>query len=400
MNISSEKTDLKKTYLAIVTMLLAILCVDMYMVVIKFLGNEYTVIQLAVFRNIAGVIPLFLLILFTKEYISVFKDLNSKFIILSFLRGLGFLSMNIFIFISVINLDFATAMVLTFSSPFFIVILSIFFLKDKVGIYRWSAIFIGFFGVVLIVQPTSDIFNIYYDDAMEYYKLEWCKDRLKEIGDLARSLEIRLTFHPGQYNQLGSPKENVVNKTLVDLEWHCKVLDLMECDEQSVVVLHGGGMFESKTNTLARIEETYNNLPERIKRRIVLENCEKCYSVEDLLPICQACNIPLVYDTHHYTCYTILHPDEQQRPIEELIPAVLETWKRRGIKPKFHISEQGSGRVGHHSDFVEVIPKYLLDIPEKYNCDIDIMIEAKKKEQAIEKLHKKYSDELNIEPVD
>ena len=161
MNISSEKTDLKKTYLAIVTMLLAILCVDMYMVVIKFLGNDYTVIQLAVFRNIAGIIPLFLLILFTKEYISVFKDLNSKFIILSFLRGLGFLSMNIFIFISVINLDFATAMVLTFSSPFFIVILSIFFLKDKVGIYRWSAIFIGFFGVVLIVQPTSDIFNYY-----------------------------------------------------------------------------------------------------------------------------------------------------------------------------------------------------------------------------------------------
>ena len=161
MNILSENIDLKKTYLAIVTMLLAILCVDMYMVVIKFLGNEYTVIQLAVFRNIAGVIPLFILILFTKEYISVFRNLNNKFIVLSFFRGLAFLSMNIFIFISVINLEFATAMVLTFSSPFFIVILSIIFLKDKVGIYRWSAIFIGFFGVVLIVQPGSDIFSFY-----------------------------------------------------------------------------------------------------------------------------------------------------------------------------------------------------------------------------------------------
>ncbi len=161
MNISSEKTDLKNTYLAIVTMLLAILCVDMYMVVIKFLGDEYSVIQLAVFRNIAGIIPLFVLILFTKEYFSIFKNLNKKFIFLSFLRGLAFLSMNIFIFISVINLEFATAMVLTFSSPFFIVILSIIFLNDKVGIYRWSAIFIGFFGVVLIVQPGSDIFSFY-----------------------------------------------------------------------------------------------------------------------------------------------------------------------------------------------------------------------------------------------
>jgi drug/metabolite transporter (DMT)-like permease len=161
MNISTQNTDLKKTYIAIITMLLAILCVDMYMVVIKFLGDEYTVIQLAVFRNIAGVIPLFILILFTKEYLSVFKNLSNKFLVLSFFRGLGFLSMNIFIFISVINLEFATAMVLTFSSPFFIVILSIIFLKDKVGIYRWSAIFIGFFGVVLIMQPTSDIFNYY-----------------------------------------------------------------------------------------------------------------------------------------------------------------------------------------------------------------------------------------------
>ena len=52
-------------------------------------------------------------------------------------------------------------MVLTFSSPFFIVILSFIFLYDKVGIYRWSAIFIGFFGVVLIVQPGSDIFSFY-----------------------------------------------------------------------------------------------------------------------------------------------------------------------------------------------------------------------------------------------
>ena len=69
--------------------------------------------------------------------------------------------MNIFVFISVINLEFATAMTLTFSSPFFIVILSIFFLKDKVGKYRWSAIFLGFFGVVLIMKPTSEIFSFY-----------------------------------------------------------------------------------------------------------------------------------------------------------------------------------------------------------------------------------------------
>ena len=154
----SEKSNLKNTYLAIATMLLAVLCVDFYMVVIKFLGDDYSIVQLALFRNAAAIIPLFLLLLFTKEHFLVFKNVDKKFIYLSFIRGLCFLAMNIFVFISVINLQFATAMTLTFSSPFFIVILSIIFLRDRVGIYRWSAVIIGFIGVIMIMKPTSDIF--------------------------------------------------------------------------------------------------------------------------------------------------------------------------------------------------------------------------------------------------
>lgn len=161
MKISSEKTDLKKTYLAIATMLLAILCIDLYMVIIKFLGDEYSIIQLTLFRNVAAIIPLLLLILFTNEFSTIFKNLGNKFLILSCLRGICFLSMNVFIFISVVNLEFATAMTLTFSSPFFIVILSIILLSEKIGIYRWSAVIIGFVGVVMIMKPTSEIFSFY-----------------------------------------------------------------------------------------------------------------------------------------------------------------------------------------------------------------------------------------------
>ena len=80
MKLSSEKVDVKKTYLAVTTMLMAILCIDLYMVVIKFLGNEYSVIQLAVFRNAAGIIPLILLIIFTKEYFSIFQKMNFSYL--------------------------------------------------------------------------------------------------------------------------------------------------------------------------------------------------------------------------------------------------------------------------------------------------------------------------------
>ena len=71
---------------------------------------------------------------------------------------------------------------------------------------------------------------------------------------------------------------------------------------------------------------------------------------------------------------------------------ILETWKKKGIKPKFHVSEQGSGKIGHHSDYIDILPNYLLEIPEKYGVNIDIMIEAKMKELAIFKLYKKYPE--------
>ena len=60
------------------------------------------------------------------------------------------------------------------------------------------------------------------------------------------------------------------------------------------------------------------------------------------------------------------------------------------IKPKFHVSEQGSGKVGHHSDYIDILPEYLLEIPVRYNTHIDIMIEAKKKELSIHQLYEKY----------
>ena len=158
----------------------------------------------------------------------------------------------------------------------------------------------------------------------------------------------------------------------------------------SVMVVHGGGLYGDKEKTMDRWCEQYKLLPENIRKRLVLENCEKCFSIEDCLKISEKVNIPVVFDTHHYECYNLLHPENQMKPAVEYIEAILNTWKRRGIKPKFHVSEQGSGRTGHHSDYIEVIPDYLMEIPEKYNTHIDIMIEAKKKELAIKKLYEKY----------
>ena len=88
-------------------------------------------------------------------------------------------------------------------------------------------------------------------------------------------------------------------------------------------------------------------------------------------------NVPVVLDTHHFECYKLLHPEEIFRDPSEYIPEILETWKKRNIKPKFHVSEQGSGKIGHHSDYINILPEYLLEIPDKYNVKIDIIIKLK-----------------------
>ena len=156
-----KSLNLGKIYIAIGSMLLGILFVDSYGVIVKSLGDSYSTIQLTVFRNTFAIIPLLLLFFFSKEYLNIFKDLNKKFIFLCFIRGISFTAMHVFYFIAIKNMNFATASTLTFSAPFFIAILSIIFLGDKIGLYRWSAIIIGFIGVIIIMQPTTDLFSLY-----------------------------------------------------------------------------------------------------------------------------------------------------------------------------------------------------------------------------------------------
>ena len=243
---------------------------------------------------------------------------------------------------------------------------------------------------IKVLRISSELFPHISNPKVEGYDMDFADPLLKKIGEFARSLNHRLTFHPGQYNVVGTPHEEKFQQTINDLSYHAEVLDRMGMGPDSVMVVHGGGLYGDKEKTRERWCNNYKRLPDPIKRRLVLENCERCFSIKDCLYVSEKVHIPVVFDTHHYSCYNLLHPDETLKKPEEYIGSILRTWKRRGIKPKFHVSEQGSGRTGHHSDFIEVIPHYLLEIPEKYNCEIDIMIEAKKKELAIFKLYSKY----------
>ena len=311
-------------------------------------------------------------------------------------------------------------------------------------------------------------------DAARYQSLDWCQDLLEKVGTFAKSNGIRLTFHPGQFNVLGTTNKDTLTKTRIELEIHARILDMMGMGNDSIMVIHGGGIYmtpeqrkkgpegrieakygsypvppvESTRGVISRWVDNFLQMPENVQRRLVLENCEKSYSLEDCLRVSDLLyaragrKIPIVYDTHHYACYTQLHPDETQTPVRDLIQRVLDSWISRGVKPKFHISEQGSGKCGHHSDYVEIITPELLEIYHRFESKgleirekfqekledrdgddedgddedgddedgddknsgwgpvkIDVMIEAKAKEQAILHLHGKveYQEALGLE---
>jgi UV DNA damage endonuclease len=258
-------------------------------------------------------------------------------------------------------------------------------LNDLLYMVRWNQE-----NGIKVFRLSSELFMHKTNPKVQDYSFGFAKSLLKQIGDLAKLYNQRLTFHPGQYNVVGTPHIDKFNKTIKELEYHADMLELMGMGNNSVMVVHGGGLYGDKDATKKRWCENYLKLPEKVRNRLVLENCERAFSVIDCIEISKIVGVPVVFDTHHFECYKKLHPNENFQDAGYYIKDILDSWANKGIKPKFHVSEQGSGRCGHHSDYIEEIPDYLLEIPEKYGIHIDIMIEAKKKELAIFKLYKKY----------
>lgn len=195
---------------------------------------------------------------------------------------------------------------------------------------------------------------------------------------------LRALTSPLQFTQLGSPRDKVIEDSIRDLEYHSEMLSLLKLPPQlnrdAVMILHMGGAFGDKQATLERFRKNYKRLSQDIKNRLVLENDDVIWSVHDLLPICKELNIPLVLDYHHHN---IVHSDEVREgtlDIMSLYDEIRETWTRKGITQKMHYSEPEPKAVTarqrrKHSPRVATLPP----------CapDMDLMIEAKDKEQAV-----------------
>lgn len=220
------------------------------------------------------------------------------------------------------------------------------------------------------------------------------KDKLKIIGDFIKKNNIRVSMHPGQYTVINSNNSDTVKKSIKDLEYHTKFLDSFDLDNKHKIILHIGGIYNDKPTAINNFINTYNSLPLNIKNRLVIENDEKNYSIDDLIYISEKCSIPIVYDNLHNYCFKGFY----ENPCS-ILSKIKHSWKYTDGNIKVHYSEQDiNKKQGSHS-FTITSQKILDYILETQNFDIDIMLEVKDKDFSAIKainLFKEYNKLTNI----
>ena len=214
------------------------------------------------------------------------------------------------------------------------------------------------------------------------------KSEMREIGDFAKSVGQRLTFHPSPYGVLASLNESVVIKAIKELSQHGEIMDMMGLDRtlDYPINIHVNTTKPSKKEAAKRFCDNFYKLPESVKSRLVVEIDDKKsqYTSVDLYNIVhKEIGIPVTFDYHHDLC----NPPEGMNQ-EESLKLCLSTWPD-SVTPLTHYS--GSRRLFEDSSAKEVAHSdWIYEKIETYGEVFDIELEVKMKDKAL----LKYNEEM------
>ena len=243
-------------------------------------------------------------------------------------------------------------------------------IADLKTILRWNAEYgVGLFRMGQNLIPFASHPAFPYD-----WEAAHAED-LREAGELARDLGIRLSMHPGQYINPGSPKPEVVERSLTELRYVARVFDLLGSTD-GVAVLHMGGAYSDKSASAARFVEVMRSEEETL-RYLALENDERIWTVAEVVGTADALGIPAITDAFHHD----FNPGGFT--LEEALNLSLPTWVPRGVRPKLHLSSQDpTKQAGAHAYSVDDRDWQAL-LSALAGRDSDVMVEAKGKEYAL-----------------
>ena len=201
------------------------------------------------------------------------------------------------------------------------------------------------------------------------------KEAFDRIGAKIRNSGMRVSLHPGQYTVLNSPTEDVVERAIEDLIYHDKILTALGTDKKNKIVLHVGGIYGDKEAALDRFADNFQRLPETVQNRLIIENDDRLYNIEEVLGLANRLQFPAVYDNLHHA----INPPPSGGNDQYWIAEAKKTWKEADGNQKIHYSQQApSKRSGAHTDTIQ-LDTFLKFYNQLDDSTIDIMLEVKEK---------------------
>ena len=217
------------------------------------------------------------------------------------------------------------------------------------------------------------------------------KDKMLEIANFIKNNNIRVDIHPDQFNVLNSNNPSVVEATINNLNYYNNLMNKLKLNTN--IILHIGSSQDGKKESMNRFVKSFNKLNKSVKSKLAIENDDKVFNIRNVLSLAKKINIPVVLDYHHFLV------NRNNEKIEDYITDIFNTWK---TTPKIHFSSPKNKKEKRsHHDYID--SDTFIDFIERIkfcNRDFDIMIEAKKKDEALFRLVRELKYKTNYKFID
>lgn len=229
---------------------------------------------------------------------------------------------------------------------------------------------------LLFLRITSDLVPFASHPVCAFPWQEEFARRFSLLGALIRRHGMRISMHPDQFTLINSPDPEIFRRSAAELSYHARVLDLLGLDRTARIQIHAGGVYGDKPASLDRFCARFARLPAAVRRRLVVENDDRLYSVGDCLAIHERTGVPVLFDSFHHRL------NGAGESAAAALALAAATWKTADGPPMVDYSSQKKGaRAGSHAESID-LGHFARFIAACAAIDFDIMLEIKDKEQS------------------
>jgi len=229
---------------------------------------------------------------------------------------------------------------------------------------------------ILFFRISSDLIPFASHPICKFNWQEVFKGKFRQIGTFVKSCGMRVSMHPDQFTLINSPHLGILRRSVKELKYHCQVLDLMGLGPSAKIQIHVGGVYGDKEKSMLRFIHRFNRLDQSIRRRLVIENDDKSYTLRDCLNVHAKTKIPVLFDSFHHEI------NSSGETLKQAFELFTSTWKKSdGLPLMDYSSQQSSKRTGKHAESIDV-RQFELFLSQSNPFDFDMMLEIKDKEES------------------